>query len=44
MLFEHLILQMETYFLPSQIPVDRMVGIMVQKVALKNFDEIRPYI
>lgn len=28
----------------SQIPVERMVSIMVQKIAPKHFDEIRPYI
>lgn len=38
MLTEHWIFQMETYFLTSQIPVDRMVSIIVQKVAPKQFD------
>lgn len=44
LLIEHLMLQMETYFMASKIPVKSIVGIMFQKIALKHFDEIRPYI
>lgn len=43
-LIKHYILQIETYFMTSQIPVERMVNIMVKKIAPNQFDEFRPYI
>lgn len=44
MLIEQLIHYMEKYFLTSQITIDKMFRMMVQKVVPKHFDDIRPYI